>query len=114
MSPGQKKRQGGTWLLGLLSLIAAAIGIRYANSAGLLPTIFDQDSQAFQTVSTGVSVQAPAPGNDSTQNGQSDQTQSFRGSSGNPTTDSSSPNSSSDSYNNDSVNRDREGRRARW
>ncbi len=73
------RKQAGMWLVGILGLIFAALGIRYASSSGWWGNIFNPaNRQALQTINTGVSVQIPAaqmtstlnatPGNNSSGN----------------------------------------------
>jgi len=57
MSREERRRKTGWWVLALLGLIFAAIGIRFASSSDWWASISNGQRQNFQTINTGASVQ---------------------------------------------------------
>ncbi|MEX0268179.1 hypothetical protein AB3R30_03465 [Leptolyngbyaceae cyanobacterium UHCC 1019] len=58
MSTEKKRQQAGWWVLALIGLILAAIGIRYASSQGWWENRFNSSRPNYQTINTGFSVQS--------------------------------------------------------
>ncbi len=57
---GEKKRQqAGWWVPALILFILSLIGIRYISSQGWWENTFGSSQRDYQTINTGLSVQAP-------------------------------------------------------